>query len=46
MKGLIVRGKDGKRIHVIIDDERYSVSVKALKDVLDGKKDKTPLWGY
>ena len=43
-KGIIQKSKN--KVYVIINDTVYFVTVKALQDVLSGKKDKTPLWGY
>jgi len=43
-KGII--RKKGTRIIIIIDDVVYFVSIKALKDVLNGYKEITALWGY
>jgi len=49
-KGLIRKGgkgtKGGEKIYIIIDDETYFVSVKALKDILNGTKDIAAIRGY
>ena len=42
----IIRIK-GKRLIIIMKDETiYFVSISALRAVLDGERDMTPLWGY
>ena len=38
--------KKGKRLIIIIDEEIYFVSIKALKDILNDVKNITSLWGY
>jgi len=43
-KGIIQKSKN--KVYIIINNTVYFVTVKALQDVLSGKKDKTPLWGY
>lgn len=41
----IIRKKE-KRLIIIVDDVIYFVSIKALENVLNGVREKTPLWGY
>lgn len=49
-KGIIRKGgkgtKGGEKIYIIIDDETYFVSIKALKGILDGTKEIAAIRGY
>ena len=47
VKGLIRKGGKGKKkIYIIINDKVYFVSTKAVKDVLEGTKEKSAIRGY
>ena len=45
LKGIIRRGQK-KNIIIIIDGEKYFVSITALKKVMNGIEEKTPVFGY
>jgi len=46
-KGWIRKGgKSGNKIIIIFDDATYFVTIKALKDIIDGTKEITPFFGY
>lgn len=44
-KGIIRKGQR-KNLLIIIDNETYFVSIKALMDVLNGKREITAVYGY
>jgi hypothetical protein len=42
----IVRKDQKKKIFIIINNKVYFVSITALENVLNGTKEKTPIFGY
>jgi hypothetical protein len=45
IKGIIRKGKK-KNLLIIIDNEMYFVTITALKNVLNGTDETTPIFGY
>ncbi len=45
IKGIIRKGKR-KNIVIITGDDKYFVTISALKNVIDGIEETTPIFGY
>lgn len=45
IKGVIRKGQK-KNLVIIVGTDKYFVSITALKKVMDGTEEKTPIFGY
>jgi phosphotransferase system IIB component len=45
IKGIIRKGQK-KNLVIIVGNDKYFVTITALKKVMDGTEEKTPIFGY